>query len=263
MAVTAVSTAGADWLAPGALEQALAVAVLLALRVLPLVLLVPWLAVPRAPLALVPAVTAVLVLCLHSPAAASAPALPLASVTLTALGLRELLIGVVYALPLALPLRAIEWSGVLAGRGLGAPFAERALSSLLLTLAAASFFALGGHRVALRMLADELGRVPIGLLRGPADSLALVTGTARLLGDAFALALLLALPALAVLLLVELGVAVAGRSAGARNLDWLLPPLRPALWLVATWVGIALLVQTLPGVFDASLRAARALWGVL
>ena len=258
-----MSAAGAGWLAPGALEQALAVAVLLALRLLPLVLLVPWLCVPRAPLVLVPAVTAVLVLCLHSPAAASAPALPLSGLTLAALGLRELLLGVVYALPLALPLRAIEWSGVVSGRGLGAPFAERALSSLWLTLGAALFFALGGHRVALRMLADELGRVPLGLLRGPADGLALATGTAQLLGEAFALALLLALPALAVLLVIELGVALAARGAGARNLDWLLPPLRPSLWLAAVWVGVALLVQTLPGIFAHSLRAARALWGAI
>ena len=258
-----MSNAGAGWLEPGALEQALAVALLLALRLLPLVLLVPWLCVPRAPLALVPAVTVVLVLCLHSPAAASAPALPFAAVTLAALGLRELLVGVVYALPLALPLRAIEWSGVVSARGLGAPFAERALSSLLLTLAAALFFALGGHRVALRALADELGRVPLGLLRGPADSLALATGTAQLLGEAFALALLLALPALAVLLVFELGVALSARGSGARNLDWLLPPLRPALWLAAVWVGVALLVQTLPEIFAAGLRAARVLWGTL
>jgi flagellar biosynthesis protein FliR len=258
-----VSAAGATWLQAGALEQALAVAILLALRLLPLVLLVPWLCVPRAPLALVPALTIVLVFCLHSPAAASAPALPLAGATLALLGLRELLLGVVYALPLALPLRAIEWSGVLAGRGLGMPFAERALSSLLLTLSAALFFALGGHRVALRALADELGRVPLGLLRGPTDSLALATGAAQLLGEAFALALLLALPVLAVLLLVELGVALAARGAGTRGLDWLLPPLRPALWLAAVWIGVALLVQTLPGIFAESLRAARALWGAL
>ena len=50
------------WPEPGAFEQALAVSVLLAARLLPLALLVPWLAVPRAPLALSLAVTAVLVL---------------------------------------------------------------------------------------------------------------------------------------------------------------------------------------------------------
>ena len=243
------------------LEQALAVALLLALRLLPLVLLVPWLAVPRAPIALVPALTVVLVLCLHAPAAASAPALPLAAAPIALLGLRELLLGVVYALPLALPLRAVEWSGVLSGRALAAPGADRALSSLLVTLAAAMFFALGGHRVALRALADELGRVPLGHMTGPSDALALVSGTAQLLGEAFALAVLLALPVIALLLLGELGVALAARGSSARDLGWLLPPLRPALWLAALWVGIALLAQLLPDVLRAALSAARALWG--
>lgn len=256
-----MSAATASGLAGGALEQTIAVALLLALRLLPLALLVPWLGVPRAPLSLVPAVTVVLVLCLHAPAAASAPALPLVAPSLALLGLRELLLGVVYALPLALPLRAIEWSAALSGRGLGAPGLERSLSSLLLALAAAGFFALGGHRVALRALAAELGRVPLGRAAGPSDALALVTGTAQLLGEAFALALLLALPALAVLILSELGVALATRASGARDLSWLLPPLRPALWLAATWVGIALLAQRLPDVLRAGMSAARALWG--
>lgn len=249
-------------LAPAVLEQNVAVAVLLAARLLPLALLVPWLAIPRAPLSLSLAVTAVLVLCLQAPAAAAAPQLPFAAATLAALALQELLLGLVYALPLALPLYAIEWSGVLSGRALS-PAAERALSSLLLALAAASFFALGGHRVVLRVLAVELGRVPVGRVHAPADPTALVIGAAGLLGEAFALALLLALPVLAAVLLAELGVALAARGSGASNLHFVWPPLRPAIVLAASWIGVALLAQTLPTVFEQSLRAARGLWGSL
>jgi type III secretory pathway component EscT len=245
----------------GAIEQALAVAVLLAARLLPLALLVPWLAVRRAPIALSLAITVVLVLCLHAPAAASAPALPFAAVSLAALALRELLLGLVYALPLALPLYAIEWSGTLSGRAFGAPGADRALSSLLLTLSAALFFALGGQRVALRMLAGELARAPLGRVTAPGDALALVSSAVALLADAFALALLLALPAIAALLLSELGVGLAARGSGARSLPLLLPSLRPIVWLAVTWVGIALLVQGAPGIFERGLRAAGALWG--
>ena len=259
--MSTLASANAVAWSSGAFEQALSVAVLLAARLLPLALLVPWLAVPRAPIALSFAITAVLVLCLHAPAAASAPVLPFAALSLAAIALRELLLGLVYALPLALPLRAIEWSGALSGRAFGAPGADRALSSLLLTLSAALFFALGGHRVALRALAGELARDPIGQVHGPGNAFALVGSALHLLADAFALALLLALPALAALFLSELGVALAARGSGARSLPLLLPPLRPALWLAVTWIGVALLVQMLPGIFEQGLRAARALWG--
>lgn len=243
------------------MEQALAVAILLAARLLPLALLVPWLAVRRAPIALSLAITAVLVLCLHTPAAASAPALPLSAISLAALALRELLLGLVYALPLGLPLYAIEWSGTLSGRAFGAPGADRALSSLLLTASAALFFALGGHRVALRMLAAELARAPLGQVATPGNAFALVGSAAALLADAFALALLLALPAIAALFLSELGVALASRGSGARSLPLLVPALRPIVWLAVTWIGVALLVQGAPAIFEQGLRSARALWG--
>jgi type III secretion protein T len=256
----AADASAAAW-SPVAVEQALAVAVLLAARLLPLALLVPWLAVRRAPVALSLAITVVLVLCLHAPAAASAPALPFAAISLAALALRELLVGLVYALPLALPLHAIEWSGTLSGRAFGAPGADRALASLLLTLSAALFFALGGHRVALRLLAGELARSPLGQVAAPRNPLALVGSSVQLLADAFALALVLALPAIAALFMSELGVALAARGSGARSLPLLLPSLRPLLWLAVTWIGVALLVQGAPGIFEHGLRAARALWG--
>ncbi|MFI5307844.1 MAG: flagellar biosynthetic protein FliR, partial [Polyangiales bacterium] len=139
---------------PQALAHGVALALLLCARFAPLAWLVPWLVVRGSPATLGVAATLVLALCAWPAAARVAPALSLSAWSLSVLGLREALIGLVYALALALPLLALSWAGRLYGRFSALDGAESALGTLQLWLAVASFFALGGHRVAIGLLVE-------------------------------------------------------------------------------------------------------------
>ncbi len=246
-------------LQPQALARELALGVLLLARLAPLCWLAPWLAVRRAPAPLALAVTLVLALCLWPVASAGAPALPLALSSLLALSLREALLGTVYALALALPLLALEWAGRLYGRFSGTPGSEHPYAALQLLLGVSVFFALGGHRVALRTLADALARRPLGA-PAPLHALpAVALSSARLVGDAFASALLLSLPVGAAIGLAELAVALAARSAAGSGLTLALLPGRAALGLLAVWAATLILLGSLPELLTHGLRAARVL----
>jgi flagellar biosynthetic protein FliR len=250
-------------LEPQALAQALALGVLLCARLAPLAWLVPWAAARNAPPLVSIALVAVLALCLWPAAASAAPVLPLSLLSLLVLAVRELLIGVVYALALALPLRALEWAGRFAGHFAGAAGAETAYASLQLWLGVAAFFALGGHRVAIAALVHGIVQRPIGVLSPLRDFSGVALGSASLFGEAFASALLIALPVAAALALTDLGVALAARGAAAPTLPLVLAPGRAALALLVVWITIMLLIGSLPEVFEHGLRAARRLWGTL
>lgn len=246
---------------PALLAQVLAVGLLLCARLAPLAWLVPWASARPAPVLASVATIVVLALCLW-PAAASAPVLPLSGPTLIMLGVREALIGVVYALSLALPLRLLEWAGRLAGRFSGAPGADAAFGSLQLWLGLAAFFTLGGHRLAIAALSDAIVERPLGAPSALGDLGGVALGSAQLLGDAFASALLIALPVAAALVLSDLGVALAGRSAGVAALPFALAPVRAALALLVVGVSIVLLLDSMPAGFTQGLRSARRLWGL-
>ena len=192
--------------------QALCAFGLLCARFAPLAWIVPWAGVRRGPWSLAPALTVVLALCAWPAVAAQPPALPLSPLLLAALALRELLIGAVYALALALPLRAFEWSGALSGRFAGEGGLPDVYARLQLLLGLAAFFSLGGHRVALAALAESVVRRPVGALGGGVDAAAIAFGSVRLVADAYALALLLALPVAAAVALAQIALVLSART---------------------------------------------------
>jgi flagellar biosynthetic protein FliR len=239
--------------------QAFGVALLLCARMLPLA----WTAtraglrgVPALPLAL----TLVLASCLYPSAAVAAATLPSSPLALLALSLRELLIGLVYAFALVLPLAALSWAGRLSGRFAAAPGAADALGNLQAWLGLAAFFALSGQRVVLRVLAHGVTTRPLGRLSALAGTGALALDSVRLFADAFAAALLLALPVSAALLLAELGLALSARAASASFAHPVLLSARAALLLLVLCIAMLLLGALLPEFFRHGLSgAARAL----
>jgi len=245
------------------LEQTVAVFLLLLARMTPVALLVPWLT-PRAGapvLGLVLSVT--LAVALLPTALAGAPALPTSALSLSAFALRESLLGAVYALSLALPLFALRWAGHFVERARGdSPLQTEggALSELMLWLGIVAFFAIGGHRVAIAALAESLTAHPVGVLEALGDPAALALGSARLLAEALAAALLVALPALAALLFVELALALSIRLSGALPLAAALPAGRAALGVGVVWVSAGWLLYHLPAALSDSLAAAGRLW---
>ena len=240
--------------------QAFAVFVLASARVLPLAWVATRGALRGVPL-LTLALTFVLALCVYPSAAAVAPPLPLGLLALLSLCLRELLIGLVYALALALPLFALAWSGRLSGRLLKLPGAEVALGALQQWLGLAAFFALGGHRVAIAVLARGVAERPLGAIAAPAGLAVLALGSARLLADAFASALLIALPVGAALLLGELSLALAARAGSASYAGLVLLPARAAAALLLACVAVLLVSQMLPPLLRAGLASAQHLLG--
>ncbi|MDD9932486.1 MAG: flagellar biosynthetic protein FliR [Myxococcales bacterium] len=251
---------------PAQLSQPLAVLMLLVARMVPLAALVPWLA-PREGVPLVGlALAVVLATALWPTALAGAPVLPTSALTLAALAVREVLIGAVYAVALALPLLALRWAGGFIDRARGAPESESeasALGTLLLWLGVLAFFALGGHRVAIDVLAASVAAHPVGVLQAPADPADLALGSARMLAEAFAAALLVALPALAALLIAELALGLSMRLSATLPFSALLPGGRAALGLAMVWVSAAFLLYGLPAAFEESLAAASRLFQAL
>jgi len=231
------------------LPRALAAALLLLARMLPLGVL----AGARAPWPVALAIPAGLALGLLPSALPSAASLPLAPLALLALAPRELLLGALYATWLFVPLAAFGWAGRLAGLSLRAPSAERSVGQLYGALAAASFFALGGHRVALRALALHLGRDPLGQLAVHTDLSRAALSSVALASEALVVAVTLALPVLAALLFAELAVGLVARGSGSPLVLSLLP-LRPALGLLLLLGALTIALQLLPELLLQALR---------
>jgi type III secretory pathway component EscT len=224
-------------------------------RMLPLGLL----AGTRAPWPVGLAIAAALALGLLPSALASAGELPEAPLALLALAPRELLLGALYALWLMVPLAGFTWAGRLSGAALQAPPAERSVGALYAALAAAAFFTLGGHRVALRALSLHLSREPLGQLALQQDLGHAALAVVALASEALLVAVTLALPVLAAALFADLMVALVARGSGS-PLALSLLPLRPALLLLLLSASLTVALQLLPELLSAAL--ARDMHGL-
>lgn len=237
--------------------------VLLALRLAPLVLIAPWLAAGYAPRVVQLVISACLVVCLLPVAVlpSTLAALPDGTLSLILLGLRELLIGLVLGVSLALPVLAVRWAGELIGLSLGAPEeGESPYATLHGSLAAALFVTLGGHRVAIAGIARSLDRTPLGVLALPSQPIEIVAGSAALLGDALSAAILIALPVLIALALSDVLLALFARLGSALFLPDLAGTSRALLALAVVWMSLAALIGSLPSWFDRALAQALKLW---
>jgi len=250
--------------ADDALAAWLTCALLLALRLGPLVLIAPWLAAGYAPRLVQVAITACLVVCMLPVAVTPASlALPNDGLSLALLGMRELLIGLVLGVSLAVPVLAVRWAGELIGISFGGWHeheGESPLATLHGLFAAALFVTLGGHRLALASIARSLEAVPLASLALPANSMAIATGSALLLGQAIATAVLIALPVLIALALSDALLAWFARLTSIAFLPDLAGTTRTALALAVVWMSFAALVGSLPGWLDGALSQALKLW---
>jgi len=244
-----------------ALATTLGAAVLLALRLAPLVLIAPWLAAGYAPRLVQLAITACLVVCLLPIALAAPLDLPDSTALLALMAARELLMGVVLGLALAVPVLAVRWGGELIGLGLASPDEHDPPYARFYGLfAAALFVTLGGHRVALAALARSLARAPLAQLTAPDGALALLGGSALLLGEAVLTAVLIALPVLVALALTDALLALIARLGSIAFLPDLAGTSRALVALAVVWMSLAALAGALPQWFDGALARALMLW---
>jgi type III secretory pathway component EscT len=251
--------------------RALALGLLVALRVAPTAILAPWLALRRTPGVVRAAVILALTVTFTPLAMQSAPAAlpsPLAH-TLPWLAARELVVGLVFALATALPLHALAWGGRLVDLWRGASLAEvlapwtgertSPLGHLYLLLGVAVFSVLGGHRLAIAAFAEGLSVAPVGVATFGAGLSEVAFGALRLSASALALALAVAAPAGVTLVAVEASLGLLARTAPQVPVFFAGMPLRAAAGLAALLLGLSFVVGSLPTVLRDAMGAALSL----
>lgn len=249
--------------APEDVGRAVAAGLLLLFRLLPLTFLAPFLSFRQAPGSLWLVTTGALTAALLPTAIAATTHVPL-DLLLVPLMLRELALGAVYGLCLALSLLGIAWGGELIDRLRGDPLSAlpdtRGLGQLYFWLAAAVFFTVGGHRVAIESVAEGLIAYPLGQLAGFAHVGDVVLGSARLVGDALGVALTLSLPVAFVLFVADLALGLGLRASTIASAASL-PGARFLLALAVVLLGLPVLLGRMPEALASSLREAAELLG--
>jgi flagellar biosynthetic protein FliR len=239
VSVSAVSDAaglGAAWL-------------LAAARVGPVVALVPPFGGQPVPLAVRVGVAAVLaaVVAPLVPGFSVAQALPGAAPELAALLVAELAVGLVFGACGLILVEAVRMAGAILDDTLGGVWssaggsdAELPLATLHRLLFAAIFVAVGGHRALVTALAGSYERLPLGLGgMGATGFAAWVEVVAVQLGISMLLAVAVAVPVVAALLLTELALALLARASrpARAGIDALTP--RTVALIVALALGLA------------------------
>jgi flagellar biosynthetic protein FliR len=183
------------------------------------------------------------------------PAVPLAAWPLEPKGpwvlagliAHEVLLGLLLGFAAQLPILAVQMAGDMIGLQMGFGVAavfdpdtgsqENLIASLLRTGALLLFFSFGGHHLVIQALADSFRALPPGGMRLSPD---LLDEGIRLTGHLLDLGLKLGAPALAALLLVEVGLGLVARTVPQMNIFIVGFPLKIAL-------GFLLVAVTLPG----------------
>lgn len=255
-----------QWLGEG-IDRALPTFVLLSLRALPLAFVAPWLGWKGTATYARASVAIVVALALTPLALSTAPALPASGLALALLGVREVLIGVAFAIASSLPLWALGWTGELVDRwrgsspdatAIGPSDAASPLGVLHLTAGVVLFVTLGGHRLALAAFGEGLIDAPVGA--GASGELrAFALGTGRLVTASLELAVAFAAPAAIAFVLLEIVLGLAARIGPELRLYASALPLRAGLGIAAALVGLSALLPRLSPLFAGSIEAAGEL----
>lgn len=240
----------------------LGLGLLVALRLAPLTVLAPWIALKQSPAVLRAVLLLALTVALTPIAEANAPPLPDTSVAFLLAALREIVVGTTLAIASAIPLLALDQSGRLidALRGaqgeLSGPSGDRSstLGVFSMLFGTTLFLVLGGHRLVLAALADGIVSSPPGTLALTAN---LLTETARLLVLSIELAVALAAPAAVALFASDVALGLVSRSASNIPMHFLAMPLRTAVGLAAVLLALSLLVPQLAELFRQSVTSMR------
>lgn len=185
-------------------------------------------------------------------------AVPSGSVAITLVVAREAAIGLALGLALKAFVAAIELAGHLSGFQLGLSYSaivdpqsgvrNNLVAVLYVNVALVTFLLVNGHHVFLRALVTSYERMPLGA-GGVHGSLG--ASVAQHLGLIFSLGSQLAAPLVLVLVVVELAMAIASKTAPMFNLMVIGGPVR-------LLVGLLLLGLTVPAVSRVAIGAASS-----
>ncbi|RVU45893.1 type III secretion protein [Lujinxingia sediminis] len=241
--------------------EAVALAALIAARLIPIVQIVPYFGGKATPqtvkLGLAIALGTLIFPTVWMQGAGTE--LPESSALLTVLLLKEVLVGFTLAFVASLSFEAIKVAGQLIDNNAGltqatslAPQIPERVSpstNFLLQLSIVTFFTLGGHRIFLWGLARSFERLPPQtLLPAPVgEGAAMFAETAdlilRLSVEAIALGVLMAFPVIAAILLVNVFLALVNKSAPQINVFFLGMPLKAAIAVAVMLLGLDVLLD--------------------
>lgn len=191
------------------------------------------------------------------------------SITALVTVMQQLVVGAAIGFALKLAFEALSFGGELVAGAMGLGFAEvmdpqeghsaPALGQFYLLLATLIFLAMNGHLQLIALLATGMQHASWQSVMPGGNALWSLLAFATHL---FAGAVLVALPALAALMVVNLGFGAISRAAPAMNLFSIGFPISICLGFIAVWLGL----RALPGAFDSLQRAAfeliRAISGI-
>jgi flagellar biosynthetic protein FliR len=253
------------------ISRALSLGLLGAARILPIFLIAPFFGGRLVPATVKVGVAITFVVLVWPALHLATPDLSaLGPVTLVALFLKEIALGVVLAFLVSMPFWAAEGAGRLADTARGANLAEvlvpqtgaqtSPLADVALQLAVILFFAVGGHLLFLRALAESYQAVP--LVGFPAA--ATVQGLGDLAVEATSRLILvtlgLAAPVLAALFLADLALGLVNRVAPQIQVYFLGMSLKGVLGVLVFLLALASVLQAVRGHFAEALESVgRAL----
>lgn len=180
--------------------------------------------------------------------------------------MQQLVVGAAMGFALKLAFEALSFGGELVASTMGLGFAQvvdpqaghnaPVLGQFYLLLATLIFLAMNGHLELISLLATGMQHASWqSAMPGGGALWNLLLFATHL----FSGAVMVALPAMAALLVVNLGFGAISRAAPAMNLFSIGFPISICLGFIAVWLGL----RTLPGAFDSLQHAAFALVRVL
>lgn len=244
------------------LDQSILLWALVAARLGPIVQLVPYMggkAVPQmVKVALTIALTVLIYPLVWSTDALST--LPSGALEITALLLKELLLGVMFGFVAALVFDAVRIAGQLIDNARGqtqaisfAPQTPERVSvtgNYLYQLAIVIFLSVGGHHLFITALVNSYAAIPPQQFPDMGDHLpGLTLGIVRLAADSITLGVLLAFPVIASLLLADMCLALINKAAPQINVFFLGMPIKAL-------AGVAVVLFTLQTFADRALDEA-------
>jgi type III secretory pathway component EscT len=246
--------------------RAIPVFLLVLARTVPLAQVAPWLGWKGTALFARLVVSLALAIALTPIALASAPQVPGDWLSLSLLGVREALVGAIFAVATSVPLWALGFAGELIDRWRGSPAesigpggTSGPLGTLHIAAGVIVFVLVGGHRLAIAAFADTLVELPPGAGASGADLAAFALGAARLVTASLELALAFLAPAALAFVVLELVIGLAERVAPDLRSYFAGMPLRAALGVAVALFGLAALLPRLAPLFADSVEAAADL----
>jgi flagellar biosynthesis protein FliR len=190
------------------------------------------------------------------------------SVQAVLVALQQTLIGLAMGLALQIAFEALIMGGQLIALNMGLGFAQMVdpqngvqvpvLSQYYVIIATFVFLLLNGHLVLIDLLARSFVTLPIGTSLRPDDLHTLVAWG----GQIFVGGLLVSLPAVAALLLVNLGLGIIGRAAPQLHILAIGFPMAILFGLAVMWLSLPGAVHDFTGLLDQAFGLVRRLLAI-